>query len=86
VSRRFPTGRRFGADEIFGDAMYQGCQQAGPLPIAMIEPRQMTGEGCLEPTAFACGMPLPFAQLRIRDNDDRPKGRPTVRQRPPRHA
>ena len=61
------------AHEIFGDAMYQGYGQTEVLPVAMMGPRQwfakdMPGSAPLR----ACGMPLPFAQIQIWDEDNKP--------------
>lgn len=61
------------AREIFGDAMYQGYGQTEVLPIAMMGPRQWfaTDVPGSQPLR-ACGMPLPFAQLQIWDENDQP--------------
>lgn len=61
------------AREIFGNAMYQGYGQTEVLPIAMMGPRQWfaTDVPGSQPLR-ACGMPLPFAQLQIWDENDQP--------------
>lgn len=61
------------AREIFGDAIYQGYGQTEVLPIAMMGPRQWfaTDVPGSQPLR-ACGMPLPFAQLQIWDENDQP--------------
>jgi len=61
------------AYEIFGKAMYQGYGQTEVLPVAMMGPAQwfaadVPGSNPLR----ACGMPLPFAQLQIWDENNQP--------------
>jgi acyl-CoA synthetase (AMP-forming)/AMP-acid ligase II len=61
------------AYEIFGDAMYQGYGQTEVLPIAMMGPRQWFARDVPGSQPLrACGMPLPFAQLQIWDEDNKP--------------
>jgi len=61
------------AHEIFGDAMYQGYGQTEVLPIAMMGPRQWFAKDVPGSQPLrACGMPLPFAELRIWDEDNKP--------------
>jgi acyl-CoA synthetase (AMP-forming)/AMP-acid ligase II len=61
------------ACEIFGNAMYQGYGQTEILPVAMMGPRQCFAKGVpgSEPLR-ACGMPLPFAELEIWDENNKP--------------
>ena len=61
------------AYEIFGNAMYQGYGQTEVVPVAMMGPAQwfakdLPGSNPLR----ACGLPLPFAQLQIWDEDNKP--------------
>jgi len=60
------------AREIFGDKLWQGYGQTEAVPVTMMGPEQWfaTVEGS-EPLR-ACGMPLPFAELEIRDESNRP--------------
>lgn len=61
------------AHEIFGEAMYQGYGQTEVLPVAMMGPRQWFARDVAGSTPLrACGMPLPFAQLQIWDDDGKP--------------
>lgn len=61
------------AYEIFGDAMYQGYGQTEVLPVAMMGPRQWFARDVPGSQPLrACGMPLPFAQLQIWDEDNNP--------------
>jgi acyl-CoA synthetase (AMP-forming)/AMP-acid ligase II len=61
------------AYEIFGDAMYQGYGQTEVLPVAMMGPRQWFAKDVPGSSPLrACGMPLPFAQLQIWDDDNKP--------------
>lgn len=61
------------AREIFGDAMYQGYGQTEVLPVAMMGPRQWFASGLPGSQPLrACGMPLPFAELQIWDENDQP--------------
>lgn len=59
--------------EIFGKAMYQGYGQTEVLPVAMMGPAQWFARDVpgSEPLR-ACGMPLPFAQLQIWDENNKP--------------
>jgi acyl-CoA synthetase (AMP-forming)/AMP-acid ligase II len=60
------------AYEIFGDAMYQGYGQTEVLPVAMMGPRQWFAKVPGSEPLRACGMPLPFAQIQIWDEDNKP--------------
>ncbi len=61
------------AYEIFGDAMYQGYGQTEVLPVAMMGPRQWFAKDVPGSQPLrACGMPLPFAQLQIWDEENQP--------------
>ncbi len=59
------------AREIFGDVLYQGYGQTEVLPIAMMGPRQWFAEVEGSQPLRACGMPLPFAELEIWDEDNK---------------
>jgi acyl-CoA synthetase (AMP-forming)/AMP-acid ligase II len=54
------------AYEIFGNAMYQGYGQTEVLPIAMMGPRQWFAKD------VPGSQPLPFAELQIWDEDNKP--------------
>jgi acyl-CoA synthetase (AMP-forming)/AMP-acid ligase II len=57
----------------FGDALYQGYGQTEVLPVAMMGPRQWFAKDVPGSNPLrACGMPLPFAQLQIWDEENRP--------------
>ena len=61
------------AHRIFGDVLYQGYGQTEVLPIAMMGPQQWFATDVPGSTPLrACGMPLPYAQLQIWDENDRP--------------
>lgn len=61
------------AYEIFGNAMYQGYGQTEVLPVAMMGPAQWFAKDLPGSTPLrACGLPLPFAQLQIWDEDNKP--------------
>ncbi len=59
------TGR-----EIFGNALFQGYGQTEVLPVAMMGPRQWFAEVEGSTPLRACGMPLPFAELQIWDENN----------------
>ena len=60
------------ARSIFGDALYQGYGQTEVLPISMMNSAQwfttIDGSNPLR----ACGLALPFAEVQIWDEDDKP--------------
>jgi len=60
------------AHRLFGDVLYQGYGQTEVLPVAMMGPRQWFAEVPGSQPLRACGMPLPFAQLQIWDERNRP--------------
>ncbi len=64
------------AREVFGDVLYQGYGQTEVLPVAMMGPAQWFAEIEGSTPLRACGMPLPFAQIDIWDeeNQSRPRG------------
>jgi acyl-CoA synthetase (AMP-forming)/AMP-acid ligase II len=64
------------AREVFGDVLYQGYGQTEVLPVAMMGPAQWFAEVEGSTPLRACGMPLPFAQIQIWDeeNNDMPRG------------
>ncbi|MCG6953946.1 MAG: AMP-binding protein [Betaproteobacteria bacterium] len=61
-----------GAREIFGDRLWQGYGQTEAVPITMMGPQQWFAEIEGSEPLRACGMPLPFAELEIRDEANRP--------------
>jgi len=60
------------AHEIFGDKLWQGYGQSEVLPVAMMGPRQWFAEVEGSRPLRSCGMPLPFAQLEIWNEDNEP--------------
>jgi len=58
--------------EIFGDIFWQGYGQTEVLPIAMMGPRQWFAEVEGSTPIRSCGMPLPFAELEIWDDNNNP--------------
>ncbi len=61
------------AHRIFGDVLYQGYGQTEVLPIAMMGPKQWFAQDVPGSSPLrACGMPLPYAQLAIWDENHRP--------------
>ena len=58
------------AHQIFGDAMYQAYGLSESLPIALMGPDQWFTEIDGSEPLRACGKPLPFTDLEIRDDDD----------------
>lgn len=60
------------AHEIFGDKLWQGYGQTEVLPVAMMGPRQWFAEVEGSRPLRSCGMPLPFAQLQIWNEDNQP--------------
>lgn len=64
------------AREVFGDVLYQGYGQTEVLPVAMMGPAQWFAEIEGSTPLRACGMPLPFAQIQIwdEDNNELPRG------------
>jgi len=64
------------AREVFGDVLYQGYGQTEVLPVAMMGPSAWFAEIEGSTPLRACGMPLPFAQIQIwdEDNNELPRG------------
>jgi len=64
------------AREVFGDVLYQGYGQTEVLPVAMMGPSAWFAEVDGSTPLRACGMPLPFAQIQIwdEDNNELPRG------------
>ena len=60
------------AHRIFGDALYQGYGQTEVLPVAIMGPRQWFADVPGSAPLRACGRPLPFAQLQIWGEDNKP--------------
>jgi len=61
-----------GAREIFGDRLWQGYGQTEAVPITMMGPQQWFAKHEGSEPLRACGMPLPFAELEIWDEANRP--------------
>ena len=59
------------AREVFGDVLYQGYGQTEVLPIAFMGPQQWFAEVEGSSPLRACGMPLPYAQIQIWDENNR---------------
>lgn len=61
------------AYEIFGDALYTGYGQTEVLPVAIMGPKQWFASGLegAHPIG-AAGMVLPFAEIEIWDDDNKP--------------
>ncbi|MBM3554881.1 MAG: long-chain fatty acid--CoA ligase [Alphaproteobacteria bacterium] len=57
--------------EVFGDRLWQGYGQTEAVPVAMMGPRQWFAKVEDANPLLACGMPLPFADLEIRDEEGR---------------
>ncbi len=64
------------AREVFGDVLYQGYGQTEVVPVAMMGPAQWFAQVEGSTPLRACGMPLPFAQIEIWDeeNNELPRG------------
>ena len=58
------------ARELFGDVFYQGYGQTEVLPIAFMGPQQWFAEVEGSSPLRACGMPLPYAQIQIWDENN----------------
>jgi acyl-CoA synthetase (AMP-forming)/AMP-acid ligase II len=60
------------AREVFGDVLFQGYGQTEVLPVSMMGPRQWFASIEGSNPLRACGLPLPFAEVQIWDEEDRP--------------
>jgi len=60
------------AREIFGDKLWQGYGQTEALPVTMMGPKQWFADVAGSEPLRSCGMPLPFADLEIWDEDNAP--------------
>ena len=60
------------AHEIFGDALYQGYGQTEVLLISFMGPRQWFGTVEGSTPLRSCGLVMPFADVEIWDEDNRP--------------
>lgn len=59
------------ARELFGDVLYQGYGQTEVLPVAFMGPQQWFAQVEGSNPLRACGMPLPYAQIQIWDDDNK---------------
>ena len=64
------------ARDVFGDVLYQGYGQTEVLPVTMMGPKQWFADLPGSNPLRACGLPLPFAQVQIwdEDNNELPRG------------
>lgn len=62
------------AREVFGDVLYQGYGQTEALPICMMGPGEWFSEVPGSTPLLSAGRPLPFADLEIRDAENRVLG------------
>lgn len=60
------------ARAIFGDKLWQGYGQTEAVPVTMMGPKQWFADVPGSEPLRACGMPLPFADLEIWDEQNRP--------------
>jgi acyl-CoA synthetase (AMP-forming)/AMP-acid ligase II len=60
------------AREVFGDVLWQGYGQTEVVPVSMMGPRQWFAEVEGSSPLRACGLPLPFAEVQIWDEDNQP--------------
>ncbi|MDA1099651.1 MAG: AMP-binding protein [Proteobacteria bacterium] len=60
------------AREIFGDVLWQGYGQTEAVPVTMMGPRQWFAEVEGSEPLRSCGLPLPFADVEIWDQDNKP--------------
>lgn len=62
------------ARQVFGDVLYQGYGQTEALPICMMGPAEWFSTVPGSDPLLSAGRPLPFADLEIRDVDNRTLG------------
>ena len=60
------------AHEIFGDALYQAYGQTEVLPVSMMTARQWFAQVEGSKPLRACGIVLPYAEIEIWDEDNKP--------------
>lgn len=60
------------AYDVFGNAMYQGYGQTEVLPVAVMGPELWFAQKEGSTPLRACGVPLPYAEIEIWDEDDQP--------------
>jgi acyl-CoA synthetase (AMP-forming)/AMP-acid ligase II len=60
------------ARRVFGDVLYQGYGQTEAVPVTMMGPRQWFARIEGSTPLRAAGLPLPYADIEIRDEDNRP--------------
>ena len=60
------------ARQIFGDVLWQGYGQTEAVPLAMMGPQEWFASVEGSEPLRACGLPLPYADLEIWDDDNRP--------------
>lgn len=58
--------------DVFGDTMYQLYGQTEAVPVAMMGPREWFGSRANSEPLRAAGRIMPFAELEIRDDSNRP--------------
>lgn len=58
--------------EVFGNAMYQFYGQTECVPVAVMGPNQWFAQVEGSSPLRACGIAMPFAELEIRDEDNKP--------------
>ncbi|MDP6342967.1 MAG: AMP-binding protein, partial [Alphaproteobacteria bacterium] len=60
------------ARDIFGNVLWQGYGQTEAVPVTMMGPNQWFAEIEGSNPLRSCGLPLPFADVEIRDEDNNP--------------
>jgi acyl-CoA synthetase (AMP-forming)/AMP-acid ligase II len=60
------------ARDIFGDVLWQGYGQTEAVPVTMMGPKQWFADIEGSEPLRSCGLPLPFADLEIRDENNKP--------------
>ncbi len=60
------------AREVFGDVLYQGYGQTEVLPVSMMNSAQWFADLSGSNPLRACGLALPFAEVEIWDDDNKP--------------
>lgn len=60
------------AREVFGDVLWQGYGQTEAVPVTMMGPKQWFEDIEGSEPLRSCGLPLPFADVEIWDDDNKP--------------